>query len=246
MKVTAPPTPTVRSLQEICQAARQANCGECWQKPGKPCAHDPEGDHVARFGRAARRGLITGPELEPGPRHAAGLADLLGHDADRGELGPCEAVTFHSLIPGHLRLARLGDQACQCRDHRRDLRSGELGYQVRGWRRSRVRQQTELGGLHDCPPWPVAFVQPAPAHPGHGRKTPKPVRTRSAGRPPAPASPCPCRRGLRRRQRAGWSTPPGSAACCHQAAPAAAPAARAGASRPAPAAPARPAGDAGA
>ena len=63
MKVTAPPTPAARSLQEICQAARQANCGECWQKPGTPCTHDPEGDHVARFGRAARRGLITGPEL---------------------------------------------------------------------------------------------------------------------------------------------------------------------------------------
>ena len=63
MKVTAPSTPAARSLQEICQAARQANCGECWQKPSTPCKHDPEGDHVARFGRAARRGLITGPEL---------------------------------------------------------------------------------------------------------------------------------------------------------------------------------------
>jgi len=63
MKVTAPSTQTTRSLQEICQAARQANCGECWQQPGTPCMHDPEGDHVARFGRAARRGLITGPEL---------------------------------------------------------------------------------------------------------------------------------------------------------------------------------------
>ena len=63
MKVTAPSTPAARSLQEICQAARQANCGECWQQPGKPCTHDPEGDHVARFGRAARRGLISGPEL---------------------------------------------------------------------------------------------------------------------------------------------------------------------------------------
>jgi hypothetical protein len=63
MKVTAPEAPAVRSLAEICQAARQANCGECWQVPGIPCTRDPEGDHVARFGRAARRGLITGPEL---------------------------------------------------------------------------------------------------------------------------------------------------------------------------------------
>ena len=63
MKVAAPEVPTVRPLAEICQAARQANCGECWQVPGKPCTRNPEGDHVARFGRAARRGLITGHEL---------------------------------------------------------------------------------------------------------------------------------------------------------------------------------------
>ena len=37
------------------------NCGERWQVPGKPCT--PEGGHVARFGRALRRGLVTGPEL---------------------------------------------------------------------------------------------------------------------------------------------------------------------------------------
>jgi len=55
--------PMARSLADICQAVRQANCGECWQVPGKPCTRNPEGDHVARFGRAARRGLITGPEL---------------------------------------------------------------------------------------------------------------------------------------------------------------------------------------
>jgi hypothetical protein len=61
MKVTAPEALTVRPLPEICEAARQANCGECWQVPGKPCT--PEGDHVARFGRAMRRGLISGPDL---------------------------------------------------------------------------------------------------------------------------------------------------------------------------------------
>ena len=57
--VTSPPA--AGSLREICEAARRANCGECWQVPGKPCT--PEGDHVARFGRALRRGLVTGPEL---------------------------------------------------------------------------------------------------------------------------------------------------------------------------------------
>jgi hypothetical protein len=61
MKLTAPEAPAVRPLAAICRAARQANCGECWQVPGKPCT--PEGDHVARFGRAARRGLISGVEL---------------------------------------------------------------------------------------------------------------------------------------------------------------------------------------
>lgn len=63
MKVTATEAPAVRSLHEICEAARKATCGECWQVPGKPCTQVPQGDHVARFGRAARRGLITGHEL---------------------------------------------------------------------------------------------------------------------------------------------------------------------------------------
>ena len=61
MKVIAPEALTVRPLHEICEAARRANCGECWQVPGKPCTSG--GDHVARFGRAARRGLISGREL---------------------------------------------------------------------------------------------------------------------------------------------------------------------------------------
>ena len=59
--MSAPAAPLARSLHEICELVRQANCGECWQVPGTPCT--PEGDHVARFGRAMRRGLISGPEL---------------------------------------------------------------------------------------------------------------------------------------------------------------------------------------
>ena len=59
--MSAPAAPLARSLHEICELVRQANCGECWQVPGKPCT--PEGNHVARFGRAMRRGLIAGPEL---------------------------------------------------------------------------------------------------------------------------------------------------------------------------------------
>ena len=58
---TAASPPAARPLHEICAAVRHVNCGECWQVPGMPCT--PEGDHVARFGRALRRGLITGPDL---------------------------------------------------------------------------------------------------------------------------------------------------------------------------------------
>ena len=53
MKVTAPSTPAARSLQQICQAARQANCGECWQKPDTPCAHDPKA--ITSRGSAGQR-----------------------------------------------------------------------------------------------------------------------------------------------------------------------------------------------
>lgn len=59
--MTAQAAQQARSLHEICADARRANCGECWQVPGRPCT--AEGDHVARFGRALRRGLVTGPEL---------------------------------------------------------------------------------------------------------------------------------------------------------------------------------------
>lgn len=53
--------PVPRPPAEVCASARLATCGECWAGPGQPCT--PEGDHVARFGRAVRRGLVTGPEL---------------------------------------------------------------------------------------------------------------------------------------------------------------------------------------
>lgn len=59
--MSAPALLQARSLNEICADARRANCGECWQVPGTPCT--PGGDHVARFGRAMRRGLISGPDL---------------------------------------------------------------------------------------------------------------------------------------------------------------------------------------
>jgi hypothetical protein len=59
--------PAVRPLVEILEDARWANCGHCWEIPGLPCAIHPVtgavGHHVARFGRAYRRGLISGTDL---------------------------------------------------------------------------------------------------------------------------------------------------------------------------------------
>ncbi len=76
--MTAGP-PTVRSLHEVCEAARRVNCGQCWAIPGDECVYTSipvsvpvtpgtpvrpaRGYHVARFGRALRRGLISGPDL---------------------------------------------------------------------------------------------------------------------------------------------------------------------------------------
>ena len=62
---SSPPVP--RSLHDVCGDARRANCGQCWQIPGLPCATSTitgrDGYHVARFGRAMRRGLISGDDL---------------------------------------------------------------------------------------------------------------------------------------------------------------------------------------
>ena len=52
---------------------------------------------------------------------------------------------------------------------------GKLGDEVDRWRRDLVREQTELGGLHGCPPHTVTAVQPARVV----------LRTRRATRPPA-------------------------------------------------------------
>lgn len=45
-------------------AVRLASCGHCWAAPGRPCTFTgPAGDHLARWLRAERRGLITRAEL---------------------------------------------------------------------------------------------------------------------------------------------------------------------------------------
>jgi len=50
--------PAVRSPREVDALARQAECGFCWRPECGPAF-----THLERYGRAYRRGLITGSEL---------------------------------------------------------------------------------------------------------------------------------------------------------------------------------------
>ena len=50
-------------LGEVLTIAQRTSCGQCWAHPGEPCADADGGTHVARLGRANRRGLISGPDL---------------------------------------------------------------------------------------------------------------------------------------------------------------------------------------
>jgi hypothetical protein len=62
--LTAKPAAQPRSLHEICEDARRADCTVCPAPPGDECASQPlAGYHVARFCRAFRQGLISGPDL---------------------------------------------------------------------------------------------------------------------------------------------------------------------------------------
>ena len=77
METVAEPVP--RPLPELCEAARRANCGQCWALPCEECVYTTapvsvpvtpgtpvrpvRGYHVAWSGRAMRCGLISGPEL---------------------------------------------------------------------------------------------------------------------------------------------------------------------------------------
>ena len=73
---TASP-PAARSLREICEDARRVNCGQCWQRPGPLyTVTGPAGDHLARYQRAERRGLITRADLAA---VVAGLGVIAGH-----------------------------------------------------------------------------------------------------------------------------------------------------------------------
>jgi hypothetical protein len=44
----------------VTDLVRLANCPHCWQRPGRPCTiAGVPGDHLARWQRAERRGLIA-------------------------------------------------------------------------------------------------------------------------------------------------------------------------------------------
>jgi hypothetical protein len=70
--VTATDAPP-RDLAAICEAARLASCGHCWERPGLACTSSGHGDgfHVSRFGRAWRRGLLSDADYKA-VLHAAG------------------------------------------------------------------------------------------------------------------------------------------------------------------------------
>ena len=64
--MSAPPA-AARSVHVICELTRLANCGHCWARPHQPCVagrHGAEGYHLARFARAARRGLLSGADMD--------------------------------------------------------------------------------------------------------------------------------------------------------------------------------------
>jgi hypothetical protein len=48
----------------VTDLVRLANCPVCWQRPGRPCTiSGPPGDHLGRWDRAERRGLIGRGDL---------------------------------------------------------------------------------------------------------------------------------------------------------------------------------------
>ena len=64
---------TLHALAE--QGARLVHCGQCWQRPGRPCTvSGPAGDHLARYMRAERKGLITRAELAAVVRQLGAIA----------------------------------------------------------------------------------------------------------------------------------------------------------------------------
>ena len=75
--MTAPAAPQARGLHETSEVVRLANCPQCWRRPGVPCTvSGPPGDHLARWQRAERRGLISREDLAA---VVAGLEVIAAH-----------------------------------------------------------------------------------------------------------------------------------------------------------------------
>jgi hypothetical protein len=49
-------------MSALISSAQRATCGDCWQEPGMPCGDG--WDHLSRYMRANRRGLISSSELQ--------------------------------------------------------------------------------------------------------------------------------------------------------------------------------------
>ena len=75
--MTAPAPPLACGIDEIREAVQLANCPQCWQRPGRPCTVSGlPGDHLARWQRAERRGLIGREDLAA---VVAGLEVIAAH-----------------------------------------------------------------------------------------------------------------------------------------------------------------------
>ncbi len=74
---TSPPAGAPRAPVTVAELVRLANCPQCWQPPGRPCTiAGPAGDHLARWQRAERRGLIAREDLAA---VVVGLEVIAGH-----------------------------------------------------------------------------------------------------------------------------------------------------------------------
>jgi len=74
-----------RPVAEVCADTLLATCGQCWSASGQPCDCQP-GVHVARLGRAHRKGLI-------------GDTDLMSVLGQLGVFTPATVVTADAEVP---------------------------------------------------------------------------------------------------------------------------------------------------